>query len=229
MTHSHFLFSFALGACLAVVSGCSSSDQAKAAGASHAGPDASGVGTGGNGSGGAGGVSAGGNTATSTGGTSPIPVGACNHLTLVPGQPLVNVMHATGPAPVQTGGSIVDGTYYLTAFTIYDQATSGPTGIIEQGTWVISGGVSHLEALFPGVVALPDGGDTAASAPLSGSNTLVPPASGDTTLVESDGCRGGRLFPGPNGAWPYTASGYVLTLIPQVSHGGNVATFTKQP
>ena len=155
-----------------------------------------------------------------------IPDGACNLLTLAPGQPMVNVVLAAGPVPAQTGGTLVDGTYYLTAGSAYNyDAGTGPSGVIFQGTWVMSGGVTHLDALLPGIVEYPDGG--AGPGPESASNSLQAPTDGGTVLLESDGCRAGVLFPGPNGGWQYSASGNTFWIIAQ-DNPNIVFTFTKQ-
>jgi hypothetical protein len=50
--------------------------------------------------------------------------GACNTLVL---PPQVTAMHSPSMAPTPTGGSIVDGTYVMTAMTVYDGKT-GPYG-----------------------------------------------------------------------------------------------------
>lgn len=55
--------------------------------------------------------------------------------------PIIAQQYATGDPPAPTGGSIVDGTYFVTAATIFtaDAGATGPTGALIRETNVIAG------------------------------------------------------------------------------------------
>jgi hypothetical protein len=75
-----------------------------------------------------------------------VPAGqACNALTDVGS--LVTPTCATGAMPRGTGGTIVDGTYVLTAQTYYNEAACSPVAI--SGTIELAGGCLQLVAAAP--------------------------------------------------------------------------------
>jgi hypothetical protein len=59
---------------------------------------------------------------------------ACNQL--VNGAPVVSKATHAGPAPTMTGGTVVDGTYFLTAIDKYNDETGSG---MHQETWVFAG------------------------------------------------------------------------------------------
>lgn len=164
--------------------------------------------------------------------------GSCNSLTLA-GTPLVNAAVSTeATAPAQTGGVITDGTYFLTAATEYGGATDGPSGVMFQGIWVISGGVTLLEEVFPSVVEVPDSAvfaeagivvATGLPGSASGTDILVQPEAGATAVTHIATCRGGVQFQPSSSTWAYsvTGGGQTLSVIPD-SNSLFLATFTKQ-
>jgi hypothetical protein len=168
-----------------------------------------------------------------------LPEGSCNTLTLS-GTPMVNLVASTTAPPAQTGGTITDGTYYLTAATVYGEPVSGTSGIPMQGIWVISGGVTQLEGVFPSVISVPATGiyaslgiTAATGLPGSASETdeLVPPASSATSISHTTTCSAGtEVNPPTAGTWPYSVPGGGQTLTVVLGHGNGslMATFTMQ-
>lgn len=105
-----------LAACALALSVACSSPGHPGGSADAAAGNAGTSGSGGSGLGGSSGVGG----ASAAGGSEP----SCNDLVL--DAPAVGFSYDAGPAPAALGGSIADGTYFLTAQIVYDTA-SGPT------------------------------------------------------------------------------------------------------
>jgi len=76
--------------------------------------------------------------ADSTGNAGANAAGAsCN--TLVNSAPEIAETVMAGDAPAPVGGMITDGTYYETAYLVYDPPSSSPTNILHQATITIEG------------------------------------------------------------------------------------------
>jgi fibronectin-binding autotransporter adhesin len=114
--------------CVLAVFGCGGSSGVGAAGASGAagGKGSAGAGGAAQGAGGAGGTKAAGGTSGGNGagglaacGTALGQSGQCSTISVVPSGPCVTATRATGTAPTPSGGTVVAGTYNLTAVTVY--------------------------------------------------------------------------------------------------------------
>lgn len=74
--------------------------------------------------------------------TTPAPTGACNTLTL--GGTAVPETAGPGTQEIGTGGTIIDGTYFLTTWYIYPPGSIDP--FMRTETWKFSGGTVEVLA-----------------------------------------------------------------------------------
>jgi energy-converting hydrogenase Eha subunit B len=129
---------------------------------------------------------------------------------LVNEAPLVQQVNASGEPPTPTGGTITDGTYFLTAAAVYGaDAAVGPTGASYQDMTVLSGGGTTY-ALVSGV-----GNDAQFS------NGTV--ATIGTGIAITQTCPSNMVYPYPR----YSVAGTTITLF---SSGATttVLTYSKQ-
>jgi hypothetical protein len=127
--------------------GCSSSSSSSGPGAGDAGRDA--AATTDTGASDDAGTPADTGSAADTGTPQMLDDAGC--IALVNEAPLVQQMNVAGDPPTPMGGTVVDGTYFITAASVYgSDAGVGPTGNNFQNMSVVSGG-GTLYALVAGV------------------------------------------------------------------------------
>lgn len=131
------------------------------------------------------------------------PMGACN--AVVNGASMVSKTTNAGPTPTMTGGTIVDGTYFLTHMDRYNGSTGSS---VHQETWGFSGGNVQI-------VTLKDTDGTT----LHYSGTY---ATADTTMTLNVTCPGVQSLSGA-----YTATATQLVLV-NADDANETHTFTKQ-
>ena len=131
----------------------------------------------------------------------------CNMVTN--GAPVIAQQYAPGDPPAPSGGTIVDGTYFVTAATIFtaDAGATGPTGALIRETDVISGTTFQI-----------------ASGSLSQTGSFT---TNGTAIAIAITCPPGTPAP-PFVA--YDANGRVITVYSARNDAGVTAsyTFTKQ-
>jgi hypothetical protein len=118
-------------------------------------------------------------------------------------------VQAATAQPSAAGGALVDGTYFLTSYTIHTGSggNSGPTGTKLRQTMTLSGTGTALQT-----ARAKDGAEVKLNATLAASGTNV-------TITFTCGPTGGTSL-------GYTASGNTLLLLDAANK--NVQTFTKQ-
>lgn len=102
-------------------------------------------------------------------------------------------MFVRGITPIGTGGTIVDGVYDLTSWSVYTGSVggSGPTGLVASATMVVSGGTYRYSELArdgdagivldtSGTIVTPDGGALVAE-------QLCPPGQQPFSSYSTDG------------------------------------------
>jgi hypothetical protein len=125
--------------------------------------------------------------------------------------PAITETGVCAPAPASTGGTIVDGTYYLTQSVAYrtGDAGCGPGNPTAQGTIVVAGGMMSLVYTTPSL------------------NWYVGPyTTNGTSLNLAAPCADGGL-PNPLTVG-YSATSTTLSISFPVSSGQDVGTLTKQ-
>jgi hypothetical protein len=142
-------------------------------------------------------------------GSDAIAGGECN--ALVNGAPQVTANQVASVAPPATGGTLVDGTYFLTSVTIYTGfgGATGPTGSAESVTLQLASGIAQSVAGSSGSVSH----ETA---------TLTPTS--PTTLTASTTC------PAPKTPTTLSYSATATSFFAQSTFGSTtiLEAFTKQ-
>jgi hypothetical protein len=143
--------------------------------------------------------------------------GACNPLPA--GAPIMTQM-GSGSAPASTGGTIVSGTYHVTASTVYGSCTPGQVPLAE--TLSITATTSTSGSLEAAVWGSPDGGALELVASESGTYTT----SGSSLLVMQS-CPQQTT---PSGTSGYTATSTELVIVDTDSTNSctTVSVWTKQ-
>ena len=139
---------------------------------------------------------------------------SCN--TLVNSAPEIAETIMPGDAPAPVGGVITDGTYYETAYLVYNPPSSGPTNILHQLTVTIEG------TLFQAVFRDETGADLRATIELTPSGT---------ELGEQQTCRtNARYMMNQLNVLGYDATPTTLTIHALLDRpeGDIVQVFTKQ-
>jgi len=161
--------------------------------------------------GGTAGSSSTGTTGTTTGGCDSFDT--CN--SLVNAAPLVQEQRQPTDAPLPDGGTFVDGTYFLTAVTLYtgDGGASGPDGRSAQQTSMAAGGIGQS-------VSTSDGCTSHSTSEISFSGTQI------TLTTICPACT-----PGPcdSTTLGYTATPTTFMLFAPSGSNVTVQTYTLQP
>ncbi len=125
--------------------------------------------------------------------------------------PVISQTAMCAPPPTMIGGTILDGTYYLTSSVVYGTGDSGcaPGNPTAQGTVIVSGGMISLVYTTP-----------------SDAWFVGPYTTSGNVLTLDTSCADGGV---PSGATAqYTATSTALALAITVSSGVNVGTLTRQ-
>lgn len=120
------------------------------------------------------------------------PVGDAGCNAVVNAAPVVQEMYVPSAAPNPGGGSIPDGTYFLTAASVYDPAldAGGPSGITYQYTSVVTAGTFQIVQAETGGAS--DGGRYGGTFAIDGGGIVVTYTCGSTgnsslNAIDSDG------------------------------------------
>jgi hypothetical protein len=137
-------------------------------------------------------------------------------------EPAAPAIDSTAALPAFTGGTLVDGTYVLTADTLYGAADNNPTGNTNTIVVVLSNSASGTSTMtFDQIQNASEGGtDNPAGGTLS-------PITATTTMTINITC-GGNTGTGTIGYSVSATSPLTFTI--QAAPGSNETwTFTKQP